>query len=1252
MLVLSKYKVMKKTIYNLLTLFLLSMSITSCTDEDYSKNTGDELEEKTVKISLSLKSNTPQTKAIENILGTEDEEAIKSLQLFIFRRGGDQLLVKNYYFSHWNNKQIIDAYTGRFIYVLVANLHEEWTGVTKYSDITNKLYTIQTENDISRKDSDKSLAAVFNKELLIPYPPTGSDIVELKDGTDPISLKRLSSKVKLNLIIDGTTPDNKPLKNKLNIKSVQMKNASTAMYIFNENAPLDDITTDSVHYPIRMFDANNSEYKIDDAFYILERKAAEKLALGTYVEIKAEYRDTESNVPTKEVTYRAKFNTEPFANNNYQGLFNVSRNKLYMLNITLQGTNDDDIRVDIEELQHDGVYVNNMATGRGTGSTWEDAFTTINDAITFLNEYNSKNTPLSYVYVKEGTYNENIIVPNGVNIVGGFAHTLSGTDLTHNGTIKPVLRPATNNQSKKPIVTFPADLTTQTTLSYFRVEDGNAENGAGIYMQNKNAIVHACRIHNNKADKGGGVYITDGEIWNSIIDNNEASSNGAGIYIANNAINVRIQNATVVDNKWSHTPPPSPIGFAVNQPSSGIYAASGANGIAHSCILYGNDDTNNVPSGIAYKFCAFGTNQLLLWNQIITSNIGIYPQGTQTNQPYASTVYTPDFIDNDSYELNSTSQLISRSYVGRNQEDWKYPDFNGEQPINSKFPDLGAIQSKAEKEYLNVYVNEQTLLPFIYSTTDCFIASNMTKGLSFEAGELAWATQPEFSDFYIPMQLMSSLANTDKQDEIRIGNFMRGNTPILTIKLKQNYINFEQTSGTTTFSQNRNLYIMPNESQNTLLELFTHQPLQYHVSSSIDKDKREFKGIKYTDSEIKKWLNATENSDLIQFTNQEYMLSIDATTDTKRSFDQNKLEYIYRFDGTSKDKPLSPFNKTYKITQVPEWILGSATSRSILGVYESDYSEYFSKLDTRDLGKFYTWGFNAPILASSSIVDGKANTATVLNTLISSTNYIWDTSSEESYQATQNNAFIFCASLNPAVRNKLIAGNVAIDKSELTWYVPALNELKFISIFGNSSLQLRGDDYYITSTFANSKIRRINPTNFIEWNWTSGDIPHGYLRCIRNTTPSGSPYNGVTVVDSLGSYILRSEGMYSMDVVAQNGLDIAPSENQLAAKFQVYPQQNNDLLFYEDVDNYCMSLNTAGSNTRWRVPTRKELMLIYLLNDQLVANGTFEAIDTTKSYFIQQNKEEVFKKIFEFGDGKIMQYVNAKARVRCVRSIN
>lgn len=1240
MLVLSKYKVMKNTLYNLLTFLMLSASIVSCTDDDYSRQACNESEERTIKIKLSLKSDAPKTRALENILEDEDENAIKSLQLFIFRRGGEQLLVKDYYFSQWHNQQIIDAYTGRFRYVLVANLHEEWTGITKYSDLADKLYTISNESDISRNNSDKSLAAVFNKELLIPYPAPGTDIVELKDGTQPIALTRLSSKVILNIKIDGVTPNNTPLKDKLNVKSVQMKNASKAMYIFNENAELDKNTTDSIHYPLRTYSIGDKNDK-DDAFYILERKAKEYMTLGTYVEIKAEYRDTDSDVPTKLVTYRAAFNTEPFQQNNYTGDFNVSRNKLYQLNVTLVGTNDQDIRVEVEELQRNGVYVNTGATGRGTGANWEDAFATISDAIKFINTYNSAHTPLTYIYVKEGTYNENIVVPNGVNIAGGFAHTLSGTDLTHDGKIKPVLKPSATSR-QIPIVKFENNLTTKTTLSYFIIEDGNADKGAGVYMESDSAAIHACRIRNNSANQGAGLYMTGGQVWNCIIDNNTAISNGAGIYIAGNAQNVCIQNATIVDNKWGSTPPPSPDGIIVNQPACGIYAASGAKAGVYGSILYGNGNTNNVPSGTSYEFCAFATETPLAWEEIANANIGIYPTGTNINQPYVNPVNTPGFTNDGSYALSTNSPLLSRSYVGREQAPWSYPDYNGSYPTNRTFPDLGAIQSTEFKEYIDVYLRSRSFLPFMEATTDCFIASNITPN-NFTSSTLDWAVRPSDRDYYKTLKLKTLFSNTSMKIETLQGKFINASHP-LTIQLDQAYINFEAFGNTGNLNINRDLYIMPT-SEAVSYDLFTQIPLKYTVKTSINKDDITYLSL---DNDRCKWLDASEQNGQICYSNASYIPSVNQQ-DT-RSVEQSLIGFNYQFKtfDTDIERTIYPFENN-RITQVPEWSLGDGSSTRVLGLKETDYNNYFQEKS------FLTWQFNVPTLTETSVYDGKTNTAKAINQIRQATDYKWDTSNEEAYKYTQRNAFIFCASLDPKIREKLMSNeNQDISPQELTWYIPSLNELKYITVFGNGALEFYKEVHYISSTFSGNYLRRFNPTNYLEWKAQSGEpLREGFLRCIRSSsTGVGSELlSGVAVIDSLNTYLIRSEGMHSNHIISSKDIIPVPGYNDMAVVFQIYgadaPSESSS---FSEALEYCQNLSSEGGHGNWRLPTQKEMMLMHLYKDKCTQTASFEPL-SGQDYFISQSKLGSLKKVFDFTQGCINSYDDVVSRVRCVRSI-
>ena len=65
--------------------------------------------------------------------------------------------------------------------------------------------------------------------------------------------------------------------------------------------------------------------------------------------------------------------------------------------------------------------------------------------------------------------------------------------------------------------------------------------------------------------------------------------------------------------------------------------------------------------------------------------------------------------------------------------------------------------------------------------------------------------------------------------------------------------------------------------------------------------------------------------------------------------------------------------------------------------------------------------------------------------------------------------------------------------------------------------------------------------------------------------------------------------------------DEQSTNNTVAAQFEIatIPDQvNRDKKTWADAEDYCESLNTNGE-TGWRMPTQRELMLMYVMNDQL-----------------------------------------------------
>jgi len=194
------------------------------------------------------------------------------------------------------------------------------------------------------------------------------------------------------------------------------------------------------------------------------------------------------------------------------------------------------------------IYVDLTATGSNNGSSWSNAFTDLQDAI-------SAAIQGSQIWVAQGTYYpydlaspdpmDRFLLDCGVSMYGGFLGnetsleerdvenyitTLSGRDVnSFNLFSYHVLRLK--------------DFTADAVVDGFTIEGGFASNanvthGAGIWMSNSLGTVNNCKIKNNIAERGGAIAIIDspkGNIRNCEITNNEAEIEGGAVYVKNSS---------------------------------------------------------------------------------------------------------------------------------------------------------------------------------------------------------------------------------------------------------------------------------------------------------------------------------------------------------------------------------------------------------------------------------------------------------------------------------------------------------------------------------------------------------------------------------------------------------------------------------------------------------------------------------------------------------------------------------------------
>lgn len=232
-------------------------------------------------------------------------------------------------------------------------------------------------------------------------------------------------------------------------------------------------------------------------------------------------------------------------------------------------------------------YVDADATGDNDGSSWDNAYNYLQDA---LSNASSGDT----IWVAEGTYypDEGSGQVNGdrlstfqlvgsIPLYGGFDGTEIGLNQRNIAANETILSgdldkddPANTVDNTWHVVTG-----AYTTIDGFTITAGNASGidpynkGAGIFNDFDQTTIKNCTIKNNNATNGGGMYNNNADplIVNCIFLSNSASNNGGGMYNTNGA-NPDLYNCTFSNNTASNN-------------GDGMYNGSPPN--LKNCIIWG-----------------------------------------------------------------------------------------------------------------------------------------------------------------------------------------------------------------------------------------------------------------------------------------------------------------------------------------------------------------------------------------------------------------------------------------------------------------------------------------------------------------------------------------------------------------------------------------------------------------------------------------------------------------------------------------
>ncbi len=246
--------------------------------------------------------------------------------------------------------------------------------------------------------------------------------------------------------------------------------------------------------------------------------------------------------------------------------------------ITVEGSRSTGGAADLgafeSDMPADGtvIYVRTDGNDNNDGLAWDRAYATITKALSVANAGQD-------IWVAAGEYVENVIMKEGVNVLGGFAktgspkneldginrdisHTLPEFTTTINGKNGAIVREKYNlDDISKRVLTQPNDFTTPTTWEGFVLTGGYTaidKQGAGANLMN-NGILKNCRITGNTyMDYGNlrrlhqehsrlgwrpGEYLGN---WETLTTNNSSvGSGGGGVYCAKGGL---VENCQIVGN--------------------------------------------------------------------------------------------------------------------------------------------------------------------------------------------------------------------------------------------------------------------------------------------------------------------------------------------------------------------------------------------------------------------------------------------------------------------------------------------------------------------------------------------------------------------------------------------------------------------------------------------------------------------------------------------------------------------------------
>ena len=212
------------------------------------------------------------------------------------------------------------------------------------------------------------------------------------------------------------------------------------------------------------------------------------------------------------------------------------------------------------------IYVDSSAIGPGSGCSWNEAFTSLQNALWIA-------SPGDSIFVVKGTYfpdegvncvdnsrDSSFVIPNGVKLLGGFP-TGGGTRnwFANKTVLSGEIQQDSDSTNNSYHVVYMENVTSETWIDGFEIMDGCASAnyysgyGAGLFNlaldagNNSSPVIQNCTFRNNSAKYGAGIY-------NSSSNGADASPDIISCSFLKNKVLYRggAINSTVASNAVAH----------------------------------------------------------------------------------------------------------------------------------------------------------------------------------------------------------------------------------------------------------------------------------------------------------------------------------------------------------------------------------------------------------------------------------------------------------------------------------------------------------------------------------------------------------------------------------------------------------------------------------------------------------------------------------------------------------------------------